>query len=1095
MASANSMGFRLSPQQKHLWSLQKSDCKSPYRAQCAVLISGNLDRAVLKEALRQVVNRHEILRSSFHRQPGLKVPLQVIAEAAEPAWQHADLSELGPDAQNAELEALFEEERSRPFSFDQTTLLRLSLIVLSSDSHILLINLPSLCGDSSTLKNLTLEISRSYAASLSGEELDDEPLQYADASEWQNEMLEADDADARSGKAFWGNQGQHYLSSLPFESKADDRQSESGPDSFTFDMDCDLLAKIDATSRKHHASANAYLLACWQSLLWRLTGQPEIVTGAVFDGRKYDELQRALGIFAKCLPVGCGFKYGIRFSEILVKVQKAMSDACDWQEYFTWEQGAAPAEDRLSLSVGFEFEDITPEYSAGGVSFSICKRYSWIYPFKLKLSCSRIDDSLTAEFYYDPGLLQASSVERIAKHFVALLKSSIENTEAPVDELEILSASDRHQLLVEFNRTSSDYPEDICIHELFERQVEQTPNSVAVVFNDRQLTYQELNSRANQLAHFLRKYGVGPDVCVGLLTERSAETFIGLLGILKAGGAYVALSPEHPKSRLSYQLTDIKATVLITHQQWLSRLPDFSGEVITIDGDQTAFEHEPKTNPAGVTVAQNLCYVIYTSGSTGTPKGVAITHQNLVNYTYFICRKLLLKAASADRALNFATLSTIAADLGNTCIFPCLVSGGCLHVMNYDAATDGSLFADYISKHSIDVLKIVPSHLNALLMSSEDLTALPRKYLILGGEALSLDLAERISKNSSDCEIINHYGPTETTVGSLTYGLAEDDSYKRVSSTVPIGRPAANAEAYILDKHLTPVPVGVAGELYIGGAGVARGYLNQPEQTAQRFIPNPFSGGANARLYKTGDLARYLPDGDAEFIGRVDYQVKVRGFRIEPGEIEAALARHPAVRQSVVTARESQPGDIRLVAYIVPALALDLAELREFLRAELSDYMMPSHFVMMKAMPLTPNGKVDRRALPAPEQAQAGMERTYLAPRTPIEEAVAKIWAALLRVEQVSVHDNFFDLGGHSLLVTQVVSRIRQQLKVELPLRSFFESPTVAGLAEKIELAQEEETTRMLAELEDISDEEAQRLLEMANQEEEGNDKAFSSGL
>jgi amino acid adenylation domain-containing protein len=561
---------------------------------------------------------------------------------------------------------------------------------------------------------------------------------------------------------------------------------------------------------------------------------------------------------------------------------------------------------------------------------------------------------------------------------------------------------------------------------------------------------------------------------------------VGLLGILKAGGAYVPLNPEHPKSRLSRQLAEVEAPILITQQKVLGQLPDFNGAVITLDTDAALWEREPETNPDRITTSQHLVYVMFTSGSTGTPKGAAINHESLVNYTHFICQMLGIEHTSASARLNFATVSTIGADLGNTCIFPSLASGGCLHIISYDRATEATLLADYFSRHSIDVLKIVPSHLSALLTADEDVSVLPKKYLILGGEALSLDLAKRVlNLAGKKCEVINHYGPTETTIGSLTYNLSENGFHRQALASVPIGCPVANTETYVLDQHLKPVPVGVPGELYIGGKGLARAYLNQPEQTAERFVPHPFSTDSGARLYMTGDLVRYLSDGNIEYIGRVDHQLKIRGFRVELGEIEATLAGHPKVRQSVVVGWENAPGDVRLAAYVVPSLQPwpTVDELREFLKIELPDYMIPSAFVMLKTLPLTRNGKVDRHALPSPEQAQSESVRTFVAPRNPIEESLSKVWAEVLNLEQVSVDDNFFSLGGHSLLVTQVISRIRKMFQVELPLRCLFESPTIAELAERIQLAEDEAAAHLLVELEGLSDEEVQELLQLEKRE------------
>ena len=476
-------------------------------------------------------------------------------------------------------------------------------------------------------------------------------------------------------------------------------------------------------------------------------------------------------------------------------------------------------------------------------------------------------------------------------------------------------------------------------------------------------------------------------------------------------------------------------------------MPEFAGRTVCLDRDQNLWSDQPRTNPASEATPENLVYVIYTSGSTGIPKGVAVRHRNLVNYSHFITRRLRLD--EHPEGLHFGTVSTIGADLGNTCIYPALISGGCLHVISYEVSTDAQRFARYTAQYPLDVLKIVPSHLQALLHSPEAKQVLPRKFLILGGETLTPKLVESIQALGGSCEVLNHYGPTETTVGSLTLRLAEYDWKNATAASIPIGRPIANTQVYILDAQLQPVPLGVVGELYIAGDGVTAGYLNQPDRTAERFVANPFVDDASARMYRTGDLARYLPDGNVEFLGRGDDQVKIRGFRIELGEIESVLTKRAGVKQAVVLAKDDERGDKRLLAYVVADRDQNNSpeELRAHLKEQLPDFMVPSAIVPLPKIPLTANGKIDRQALPEPEAVET---KAYIAPKTPAEESVAKIWAEVLRRDRISTDDNFFDLGGHSLLATQVMSRVREQFKVELPIRALFDSPTVAGLAEAI---------------------------------------------
>jgi amino acid adenylation domain-containing protein/non-ribosomal peptide synthase protein (TIGR01720 family) len=534
--------------------------------------------------------------------------------------------------------------------------------------------------------------------------------------------------------------------------------------------------------------------------------------------------------------------------------------------------------------------------------------------------------------------------------------------------------------------------------------------------------------------------------------DRSVEMIVGILAILKAGGAYVPLNAEYPRARLAAQLEEIAAPVVLTQAALVEKLPEFAGETLCLDRDCEMWAGEPETDLECATGPEDPVYVIYTSGSTGTPKGVVVRHRSLVNYAHYICRRLKLDEVENADGLSFATVSTITADLGNTCVYPSLISGGCLHVLSYEVATDGSLMSSYVSENPIDVLKIVPSHLNALLGSQPaGMSVLPRKYLILGGEALSRELVERIASQGASCAVINHYGPTETTVGSLTADVSATSGWR--TATVPIGKPIANTEVYILDRHMKPAPIGVAGELYIGGAGLAEGYLKQPERTAEHFVKHPYSDDPEAKLYKTGDLARYLPDGQVEFLGRTDNQVKIRGYRVELEEIEVILGQHPTVRQAVVIAREEGAGHKRLVGYVVGknGNAPSASELQSYVKERLPDYMAPSAIVALESLPLTSNGKVDRKALPAPDQAGLEREREFVAPRTPTEELLANVWAQVLGVAKVGIHDNFFStLGGDSILSIQIIARANQA-GLRLTPRQIFERQTVAELAEVAE--------------------------------------------
>jgi amino acid adenylation domain-containing protein len=585
-----------------------------------------------------------------------------------------------------------------------------------------------------------------------------------------------------------------------------------------------------------------------------------------------------------------------------------------------------------------------------------------------------------------------------------------------------------------------------CIHQLFDAQAARTPHTTALVFEDQHLTYCELNRRANQLAQHLQTLGVGPDIRVGICLERSLDMVMGILGILKAGGTYVPFDPQLPTERLAFMFANAQVAVLLTHEWRRAAFPTHDALLICLDSAWSTIAQERDEPPISATTPEHLVYVLYTSGSTGRPKGVAVEHRHLLHYLNGISERLDFPIGA-----NLAMISTFAADLGNTVVFPSLCCGGCLHIVSQERTTDPDALAEYCYCRWIDCLKIVPSHLMALLTAAQPERVLPRRWLVLGGEAASQQLIAQIQRLAPDCTILNHYGPTETTVGVLTYPV-EPGMFDRYITTVPLGYPLRDTRVYILDRKRHPVRAGEPGELYIGGGSLARGYLDHPDLTAERFIPNPFGAAIGERLYKTGDRACQLPNGALTFLGRVDHQVKIRGFRIELGEIETALTQHPSVQAAIALAREDETGDRQLVAYVVPLAeqSLTTSDLRAFLRMTLPDYMIPAAFVLLTSLPLTPNGKIDRHALPLPDSPRSNHDATFVAPRTPVESLIADLWADILGCANIGIYDNFFDLGGHSLLAAQVLTRVRSMFQVELSLRSLFDTPTVIGLAETL---------------------------------------------
>jgi amino acid adenylation domain-containing protein/FkbH-like protein len=662
------------------------------------------------------------------------------------------------------------------------------------------------------------------------------------------------------------------------------------------------------------------------------------------------------------------------------------------------------------------------------------------------------DGRLSGVWTYCADLFEATTIKRMMGHFKSLLERIVESPDERVSQLPLLGDDERRELLLERNRTAREYSEEEFAHRLFELQAERTPGATAVTFEGEEMTYAELNARANQLAHHLMSLGVGRDVLVGVLTERSLETVVAVLATLKAGGAYVPLDPAYPLERLSFMLEDTGLAVLLTQERLAERVPSHWGHTIHLDTGWEELSAQSTANPVLEVKSEDLAYIIYTSGSTGTPKGVMVEHRGLTNYLHWSC-----EAYGLTNGANAPLHSSLSFDLTVTSLFGPLVSGGRVDVLREGDVE--SLSEALRTRGDYSFVKLTPSHLRLLTAQMKgDEAAAATRSLVVGGEQLTTEVTDWWRQHAPEVRIFNEYGPTETVVGCCAYELTED--FDR-TGPIPIGRPIANTRLYILDAHRQLVPVGVVGELYIGGDGVARGYLNRPELTEEKFIPDPFVKETGARLYRTGDMARYLADREIEYVGRVDEQVKLRGYRIEPGEIEATLCEHPGVRECAVILRE-EAGDRRLVAYVVAGDEAHADELRRYAKAQLPDYMVPSAFVMLESLPLTTNGKLDRKALPAPEQGGAAAD-SYVAPRTPVEEVLAGVWAEVLRVERVGADDNFFDLGGHSLLATQLLSRIREAFAVEISLKSLFESPTVAGVAVCVEAARRDDDESLQA--------------------------------
>jgi amino acid adenylation domain-containing protein len=1039
-------GFQISPQQKYIWIQQKDNAM--LHAQCAVLIEGSLDRGRLNRALQACIARHEILRTSFHSSQMLEIPWQIIHNEAQVFRQDRDISMLNEREQERALLQLAIEQRALSFDLERGPLIHTTLVALSASRHALLFDIAALCADTSTCLSIVEELAQLYGAPKQDPELLEPPLQYADFASWQLETLEQDIPE--SAREFWQRHLQqpgHLHPKLPLQLAAG-ASSGATLASQSKTVEQALVVQARKFAEQHQVSMESIFFTCWAILLWRLSGITDLEAGLIAQGRAVVEEQTLLGPVARRLPLHLQIDEHMDSSQFINSVDAMLLEAREWEAYFDPQSAFQIRDGERRLPIAFEYRE-WPVYQSGELTFKVISQHVCMEHFDMKLTCSVEDQGLTVDIDYYPALYSSEVVEQLFWHYLTLLRGILHDPSTTLARLNILSDSQR-QFLQDISTTQVAYPAERCIHQQFQEQVRRTPERLAVVYENQQLTYDELNRQANRLAHFLQKQTALPDVPIALLSEKSVGMIVGLLAILKAGGAYVPLNPEYSIERLAQQLSEIQTPIILTQQRYRKHLSSYQGLIFCLDADWELVASEPETNPTSTVLPEQLAYIIYTSGSTGVPKGVMVTHASLLNYVHAMGNKLSLWDTPEKPPLQFAHVSALDADLGNTVIFLSLATGGCLHLISQERATDSQLFARYVAKQPIDVLKITPSHLTALLDTQEGESLLPAAYLVIGGESLPFSLIDRIMASDGRRKILNHYGPTETTIGSVVYDLnGQEHAQVYQTATVTIGRPLENVELYILDRELQMVPVGVPGELYIGGACLARGYFCQPDQTAQSFIPNPFNTGEQTRLYKTGDVGRYLPDGNIEFLRRADRQVKIRGFRVELGEIEAAIRRHPDIDDVATIVRENGQGNKQLIAYVTARQSSETltSDLQSYLRHYLPDYMLPSAVIVLKHFPLTANGKLDYRSLPAPDQASTVHSHAFVAPRTPSEEIVVTLMAQLLGLERVSIDENFFDLGGHSLLATQLIARLREAFQLELPVRLLFDKPTAAELS------------------------------------------------
>jgi len=958
-----------------------------------------------------MVARHQILRTTFDRSGS--VPLQVVTEPGGLVW-----SETGPIG-DRELDDLLGAERRAPFDLAAGPVLHACLAPMAGGGQALVLTLPALCADSRSLHNLAREVAALCGGA--GADGGDEPVQYAKYAEWQNGMLLEEDA--REGRDYWSGftaESSRALA-LPFVTSPEPA-GVFAPRTAPVELAIGTAARIEELARGAGTSAGEVLLAVWQALLRRLTGQAELTIGCACDGRDYEILASAVGPMSRYLPLRTDVDPAMGLAELARVVQGRLAEAREWQEYCDMEPGC--------FAALFDFEEPA---SADGL---VLAGYCCSEPFLVRLAATRHRGELAIDLAYDPVRWDEPSARRLAESFSRLLAEALEMPRAPIGELAVVGEGERREL-VQGPQTGGRWTGAGCMHELFAEQARLGPERIAVACGESEITYRELHERSNRLARRLRRLGAGPGARIALLLDRSVEMVTAILGVLKAGAAYVPIDPVLPPERVGSLLAGARPMAVVSRRSLASGLTGSTPSLLVDAGDET---NESDADLPPVADGNDLAYVLFTSGSTGTPKGVEVEHRQIANYVRAISAVLDLPPGS-----GFAMVSTFAADLGNTVLFPALCGGGRLYVATEERASDAERLAADFDRFGVDCLKVVPSHLSALLGTAHPERLLPRRVLVLGGEALSWELAERIGTLAPRCRILNHYGPTETTVGVLTFPI-ERGRRSSFAAGVPLGRPLANVQVHVVDSALLPVPTGVPGEIYVGGANVARGYLAAADLTAERFVPDPFGDEAGARLYRTGDRARRLPDGTLEFLGRADQQVKIRGFRVEPGEVEAAIKSHPGIQDAVVVAREDG-GALGLVAYIVPEESQPAAaeELREFLRCRLPEAMVPARYISLRAFPLTRNGKIDRVALPAPDMTPERAQST-VAPRNRQEHLLAAIWREVLGVSEVGIEDNFFGLGGDSILAIQVVARANRQ-GLRLATRDLFRHQTIADLA------------------------------------------------
>jgi amino acid adenylation domain-containing protein len=1037
----------LSFAQQRLWFLaQMKGGSLAYHIPMALRLIGQLDAAALRQALDRIVARHEALRTTFV-QVGVEPPEQRL-NAVDCGFSLIELDLRGQADSVAELTQWLEREARDEFDFVQGPLLRGRLLRLADHESVLLLTQHHIISDGWSIGVLLNELQVLYTAFLQGDAdpLPPLPVQYIDYAAWERQWLDANRLAEQA--AYWKSAlvGAPMLLELPTDYPRPAQQNNRGSQ-ISVVLDAELTAQLKALSVRHGVTLFVTLLTGWGLLLARLSGQDEVVIGTPTANRGCEEIERLIGFFVNTLALRIDVSDAPSVAELLDRVKSQVLEALAHQD-MPFEQVVEIIQPPRSLAYAPLFQVMfawqnTPqcELELPGLCVSTVDSLHRTAKFDLVLSLEDAGVNIVGGLEYASALFEPATVQRYLGYWISLLKAMISDDRQTVGQLPLLSKAERQTVLYDWNATATDYPKHLCVHELFEAQAAKTPHSIAVEHGEQQLSYGELNAQANRLAHYLRQLGVAPDVRVGICVERSLNLIIGLLAILKAGGAYVPLDVGYPAERLKRILANSAPIAILTQTSTAERLSAVIEHLpcINLSANATLWASQSGVNlTRGETgqTSEQLAYIIYTSGSTGIPKGVMVPHRAIgrlvLNNGYLQIEVNDSVALAANPAFDACTFE----------VWAPLLNGGRIVVIDESAVLEAERFNEILKRYQISILWLTVGLFNQYVVrSAVDFRRL--RYLLVGGDKLDPRSIAKVLRHAPPQHLLNGYGPTETTTFATTYEITD---CKDENSSIPIGRPIANTTVYILDRYVQPVPIGVRGELYIGGDGVALGYLNDPALTAERFLIDPFSQQPHARMYKTGDMGRWLADGNIEFLGRNDYQVKIRGFRIELGEIETALAQHPAVYEAVVLAREEN-GDKRLVAYYCAEVELGAGVLRAHLGASLPDYMVPAAYVFLDTLPLTPNGKLDRKALPAPTNTAYALQ-DFLAPQNDTEETLAVIWAEQLEIENIGRHDNFFDLGGHSLSAIMLLAQINRVFQVNLPLVTIFNAPTVAQIAE-----------------------------------------------